>query len=65
MKKRSKISFLPINMFWCINDFCTAFFVCSFFFTNTQSLIIGILHYLNNIRNQVDLDYLKDKNDLK
>lgn len=63
--KRTKISFLPFNLLWCVSDFTTAFIVSCFFFTNLQAAVIATLYYMINVRNQVDLDYLKDQNNLK
>ena len=64
-KERSKISFLPFNMLFCISSFVVPFFLCSAFDVDMSvSLIISMYAYLTDVNNQTSNDYLKHCIDL-
>lgn len=59
-KERSKISFLPFNMLYCIASFMVPFGLCSAFNIDMSvSLIISMYAYLTDVNNQTSNDYLK------
>lgn len=61
---RSKLSFLPFNLLWCIGTFVTIFFLASVELNTVQSLVIAFSAYIFDVKCACNHDWLEHRIEL-